>query len=161
ICDNKFELLLEEAHALILDGVEEDLFAPDVVDMAIDEALAALTGPPVPPATVDQVQHELRSVEGQLRNLTTAIAAGGDLTSLVQALREREQRRVALERQMATLTVPRVHDPRRLERDLRARVGEWRAMVRRQPQIARQALQKLLLEKVICTPKQDAHGQWF
>src|SRR5262249_12474555 len=106
ICANGLELPLDAAHTLILDAVEQDLLAPDVVEMAIAEAVETLATP-APIEGTEQRQRELRDVEGELRRLTTALASGGDMTSLVDAIREREQRRSRIERALAAMTAVR------------------------------------------------------
>jgi len=81
------------------------------------------------------------------------LAAGGPIDSLLVAIREREQHRAKLEREVERLRAMRVVDPRTAERQLRARFDEWRAMFRRQVQWSRQFLQKLLEEKIVCAPR--------
>ena len=104
VCENKFELILAEADALMLDAVEQDLLADDVVEMAIAEAVAMLSAPVAPVSAIDDARRELRAIQGQLLHLTSAVASGGELSSLVDAIRQREQRRVQLERQVAAAT---------------------------------------------------------
>src|SRR5690349_20749995 len=107
VCANGLEVPMAAAHDLILDVVEQDVLAPDVVEAAISEAIAALTAPAKSPQDTSDLQRALRGVETELRNLTTALAAGGDLLTLIAAIREREQRRAQLERQLAEATTAR------------------------------------------------------
>jgi hypothetical protein len=161
VCPNHLELPLAAAEAQILEAIEVDILVPDVVDVAIAEAIEMLTAPPAPAQSADDLQRAMTGVEGELRNLTMALAAGGEMTSLVEGLREREQRRASLERQIASLTTARVVDPRRVERELRAKFSEWREMFGRHIQLSRQALQKLLTEKIVCTPKREAGRSFY
>ncbi len=154
VCANKLELALEDAHAQILDAIEHEMLAPEVVEVAIRDAVAALSAPTTEVADVDRLRTQVRAIEAELRNLTAALAAGGDLTALVEAIRDRETRRKALERQLVTVTAPAIDDPIGIERALRARVAEWREMFTQQTQLARQALQRLLTDKILCTPKE-------
>jgi hypothetical protein len=48
VCPNHLELPLAEADAQMLDAIEGDILAPDVVDLAIEEAIGMLTAPPAP-----------------------------------------------------------------------------------------------------------------
>jgi hypothetical protein len=52
-------------------------------------------------------------------------------------------------------------DPERVEHEVRARVAQWRELFGRHVQLSRQALQKLLVEKIVCTPKADEHGAFY
>jgi DNA invertase Pin-like site-specific DNA recombinase len=160
VCTNGVDLPMDEAHAEILDAVEQDILAPDVVDMAIAEALATVTAP-TSTEKPDELQRGLRAVEGQIRNLTAALAAGGDMASLVDALREREHDRARVERQLAAYQHARVVDPQRIEGELRERMTAWREMFGRHVQLSRQALQKLLLDKIVCTVKDDGGGRYY
>ncbi|MEQ1729325.1 MAG: hypothetical protein ABL982_13190 [Vicinamibacterales bacterium] len=123
--------------------------------IGIREAVAALSAPAAPTADVDRLRTAVRGIEVELRNLTSALAAGGDLAALVEAIRDRETRRAGLERQLVTVSAPVLDDPVGIERALRSRVAEWREMFTQHTQLARQALQKLLTDKILCTPKEQ------
>lgn len=62
--------------------------------------------------------------------------------ALATALRDREARRLRLQAELAALdSTDRIaFDAPRVARELRRRVDEWRGLVRRQTQIARQVL---------------------
>lgn len=130
------------------------MLAPEVVEVAIRDAVATLSAPPAPVADVDRLRTEVRGIETELRKLTAALAAGGDLTALVEAIRDRETRWAGPDRQLVTVTAPSIDDPVGIERALQARVADWRAMFTQHTQLARQALQKLLTDKILCTPKE-------
>ena len=72
----------------------------------------------------------MHTVANEAARLTAAIAAGGELESLVRAVRERDRQRAHLQHQLDTLdglqTVTQL-DVRRMEKELRAMVKEWRA----------------------------------
>ncbi len=97
VCSNHLELPMEAAHDLMLDAVEQDILAPDVVDAAIAEAVALLADQATSTSHRENAQRQLRAVESELRNLTAALASGaGDLSSVVAAIRERDQRRARI-----------------------------------------------------------------
>jgi hypothetical protein len=83
----------------------------------------------------------------------------GQLSSLLSALRDCEQQRTALRQQLdglAGLAQLSTLDVRRVERDLRAGVKDWRALLGRQTPIARQIVTKLLDEdRFVFTPRAD------
>ncbi len=151
VCSNSFEIPMGEAHALVLDAVEKDVLAPEVVETGISEALALVQATNARDLTPD-IERELRAVEAELRRLTAALAAGGALTAIVDAIREREQRRSHLERQLAAARSVVAIDPARLKREMLARVDEWRELFGRQIQFSRQFLQKSLVERISCEP---------
>lgn len=95
-------------------------------------------------------QHEaltraLTKLDDELARLAGAIAQGGDLGSLLQALKAREAKRDELRAELsalgqaATLTT---FDLRRFERDVRTRLTDWQGLLHRQTPQARQILQK-------------------
>jgi hypothetical protein len=78
--------------------------------------------------------------------LTSAIVAGGDAPTLVAAIRQRETDLATSRRELASLeqlTKAAKLDPEALERDLRAKLEEWRELLRRHIPQARQVLRKL------------------
>lgn len=90
--------------------------------------------------------------------MVKAIAAGGQLASLVAAMKEREQHRDQLVQQTAAVNQLRGvgHlDVKRIERDLRARVKEWRALLGRQVPMARRTVTKLLEGRLVVTARED------
>ena len=61
-----------------------------------------------------------------MNNLTTAIAAGGELPALVRGLKEREQRRRGLQRALADCHTPALSSPnkRAISAEMRTRIAE-------------------------------------
>jgi site-specific DNA recombinase len=158
ICSNGHELPLASVHEVVLDAIQDEVLNPGVMQEAVRQAVAQMTAGPAAEEDLQLLRQELREVERELRNLTAALAAGGDMLALVEAMKSREGRRNALEQQIAAASSTKVTDPRRLEQQLYARLGEWRDLLTKQTQIARQILQKLLQDKILCTPK-TADGQ--
>jgi hypothetical protein len=77
---------------------------------------------------------------------------------LAQALAENHRRLARLRYELATLdSLDHLgnFDVRQVERDLRKRLVEWRGLLKRQTPIARQALSKLLADKIAWTPRKD------
>src|SRR5262249_21368942 len=115
--------------------------APAVADVQTDRAAA---------------KEALERIEKEIANLTAAIAAGGELSALVNPGKGREKgsdelRRRAIDPERATerSTVPRD----RLRAELTARFSDWTAMLRKQTPVARQILRKLLVGPLRFTPK--------
>ena len=75
--------------------------------------------------------------------------------SVLEAIRSREPRREALQTQLTGLEEVRDFRPAntaRFERQLRAKLADWRGLLRGAPQAARQVLRALLTERVTFTP---------
>jgi hypothetical protein len=114
--------------------------------------------------TVAATRAELRAVDAEIERLSTAIAEGGPLEALLQAVRQREARPTALR---ATLDAGealgraapfnRVATRRRLERHLAA----WRELLRRNVTSSRQILRKVLEGPIVCTPLEGRTGVRF
>src|SRR6185503_3864210 len=89
----------------------------------------------------------LAKLDDELARLAAAIAQGGDLGSLLQALKAREATRDQQRAELASLGQPltvTAFDVRRLEREVRARLTDWQGVLHRQTTQARQIVQKLL-----------------
>jgi hypothetical protein len=125
--------------------------APEVVETVIREALALVQATNARDLTPD-IEREPRAVEAELRRLTAALVAGGALTAIVDAIREREGRRSHLERQLAAARSVVAIDPAPLKREVLARINEWRELFGRHVQFSRQFLQKSLVERIACEP---------
>ncbi len=93
VCSNRLEALNAKTDRALLSAVEQALFKGDVAELTIQEALSLWQ--PAHDARDQQrevLRAELRRLEGEIARLTDAVASGGDLASLVTALREREAR---------------------------------------------------------------------
>ncbi len=160
ICANTAEMRLTDADRVVLQVVEADLLRLEVLTAAIEEAVAQLrsdTGAVV--AQRETLQRHGQQIENELRRLADAVAtAGGDVPTLVQAVKDREAQRLQLHRQLAQLDgltqVAQLELPR-LQRDLHARLTDWQGLLGRQPVQARQMLAKLLDGRLVFTPTED------
>ncbi len=88
-----------------------------------------------------------------MARLTTAVAAGGDVPALVEAIKAHERQRVALERRLKALRQPPVTFDAALERRLQAAVAEWREVLGRHVAQARQIVVKLLEGRLTFEPE--------
>jgi hypothetical protein len=102
----------------------------------------------------EALRAELGRLEGEIARLTEAIVSGGDIASLVVALREREARCREVRAWLATVEAPApsVGTMRDLERRLRARLQNWKGVLRRQTAEARPLLGRLLEGRLTFTP---------
>jgi site-specific DNA recombinase len=158
-CANGLQLWMEQADAAVLEQLRDYILQPAIVEGALADAVTLLR-----PAASEldaqraELEQQARAVEGELANLAKAVAAGGQLPTLIALMKDREQQRDQLRQQAATVNQMRdvgQLDVKRIERDLRARVKEWRALLGRQVPVARQIVTKLLDGRLVFTPRED------
>jgi hypothetical protein len=165
VCDNGLEVPMVATDHEVLSTIETGVLHPAGVDATIRKALDALR----PSADARDTRREaltkgLAKLDDELARLAAAIAQGGDLGSLLQALKAREATRDQLRAELASLgQAPWVtpSDVRRLDREARARLTEWQAVLHRQTTQARQILQKLLVGRFAFTPGEDPEGRYY
>jgi hypothetical protein len=81
------------------------------------------------------LQKQLCAVEEELARLAAAVAGGGQLPTLLDVLQNREQKRTHLRQHLGGLDGLRQVsdlDVRKIERQLRAKLDDWRGLFRRQ-----------------------------
>ena len=109
----------------VLGALGEQVLSPQVVQAAVARARDRLLHA-TPDADVQPLREALASVERELTRLTAALATGADLPTVVEAIREREARKVTLKRRLEAVgdlaRVP-LPDPQHLEAALRQTAG--------------------------------------
>ncbi len=152
VCANSLEVRIERADDAILDDVEQFVIHPKVVGRAIELALEELR-----PSSgrVDQqresLEREVAAVRIEIANLTRALAAGGDMPSLIAALQSAERRRQSTEATIAALGQTQAFTTRHaknLEAQVLEKVAAWRSTLRQEPSEARQVLRTLIQERI-------------
>src|SRR5262249_18300352 len=110
VCRNHVEDLMKRVDEAVLGAFEKQLLGPGMVDEVIDLAVSRLA-PAQATLQTDRVTVEqaIQSLDAEIENLTHAIALGGDLTSLVQGLKGREEERYRLRRRLAHHGVAEEH----------------------------------------------------
>lgn len=99
---------------------------------------------------------DLTAVETELSRLSSAIATGGQVDALMEAVKERDQRRKTLRRQVADLephAVAVAAGPAPLEATICGRLTDWRGLLRRHVPQARQIISKLLTDRLTFGPQ--------
>jgi site-specific DNA recombinase len=150
VCANGLVAPVEIADPEVLTAIERNVMRVPVVDAALEEALDALR-----PTAVDMtdrqraLESELSELEQEIARYARAVAEVGPLTSLLAELRQRETRRDHLKDQLLAVTgatsVVAAFDPVVARRNLRARLAEWQALLRRQTAQARGILREILV----------------
>jgi signal transduction histidine kinase len=147
----------------VLSAFEDQLLNPAVIAHGIREALATLQQPP-DAAPAEALHRELAEVDVQLGRLTEAIVLGGNLPTLIERMKALERRRGQVASQLddlgrvAPVTPGDLHA---FEREIQERLGDWRGLLRRNPQQTRQMLTKLLSASLKFTPHVEGEERWY
>jgi DNA repair exonuclease SbcCD ATPase subunit len=143
----------------ILSKLHDYVLDPPVVETAIHNALAELQ-----PSHEERdrrrtaLQTEIRKLDEEQERLVAAISAAGQIDALARALQQRERQKARLVAELAALGQVSRHSSTqatRLERELRERLTEWRALLHRRTPLARQVVSKLLDRRIAWTPFQN------
>jgi hypothetical protein len=96
-----------------------------------------------------ELTSELEALEAELQRLTTAIAAGANFDAALAAIGERERKVIRLRREIASLdeTTRACRSSKEIEPQLRARLDEWRGVLRQETPCSPQIMTKLLDDK--------------
>ncbi len=161
VCTNSADIPMADADAIVLEALLDDVLDDDMLQEAIDGALALLTDGQADESLGRRIEEEMAKVERERAHLVAAIAAGGELAGLVEALREREARRTALESDRRTIACQRrtqAVDTARTRGELIELAGEWRQVLADDPENARPIVLRLLDGRVRFEPK--GPGRW-
>ena len=107
------------------------------------------------------VEKELAETEVEIRRLSNAIATGGQLSGLLEAIQDREQRRRELSVKLAgmqALQQPIHLDDKEIRQRVRSSLRDRKGLLARHTSNARNILRKLLDGPIVCTPITD-HGR--
>jgi site-specific DNA recombinase len=159
VCPGGLVLPMDLTNEAVLKTVEQDILHPEVVRRAMSLVISEMNAPAdtvVPHRTA--VQAELTVLEQELSRLTAAVAQGGDLKPLLGGIQAREQRRLALQTELAGLEGLRPVDARdlqELQRQVEVRLTDWQGLLRRQVTVSRQILRKLLVGRIVFRQRED------
>jgi hypothetical protein len=129
---------------------------PEVAGEALDLALRELEQPATAVvARLDTLKSELARLDAELARYGEAIADGGPLETILQALKVREQRRDAIRTELKTLAIQRRAEPRdtsQIRAALLEYLENWRAVARQGVSEARGLLRAVLVGRFVLTP---------
>ncbi len=159
VCPNSLKMWLTVADEAVLSALERELLDPEILQEAAARAAARVAAPAEDiTARRHGLETALAHTEAALGRLTQAIAEGGSVPTLVQAIRDQERRHQTLRAELADTVRPRVVPLNVAE--LKARVvekaEEWRALLRKHAPIARQMVRKLVEGRIVFTPDREA-----
>lgn len=155
VCANSLEMRLADADNAVLTALESELLDPEVIQETMRRAIAASNGRDHDPARRrTAVANGLAQVSAELGALTAAIVAGGEVATLIAAIREGERRQDALARELTELDRPRVRPlaPAKQQKLLESRLSEWKELLRANAPKARQMVRKLVEGRIVFNP---------
>ena len=166
VCTNRRMVPMERLHDMVITVFQQDILTPARLEQVIqDLARGHEHGSARAAAVRRALEADLRRVEGRIANLTEAVAAGGEVKSLIAAIKaaEREQQdiRARLEHADGLQKATAAWDVSAYREKVMALLEDWQGALEAAPQIARQILRKLLISDIIVTPCQNAAGRWF
>lgn len=88
VCANNLEVALADAERAVLSAVADHLLCVDVLETGLYKAMTAVTRVEAPATPRQALRAELARLEAEISRLAAAIAAGGQLESLVGLLRQ-------------------------------------------------------------------------
>jgi hypothetical protein len=148
---------MAEANAAVLGAVEQTLLDPRVIEAALAHAEASLARERSSEQR-EQIQADLTSVLQAIRRLTAAIATGGDLLSLVEALKTYDDQRRDLEARLAAIDAPRVTvNAATIRQQLHEYLADWRGLLRGNVQQGQQVLRRLIKGRLTFTPHEAGY----
>jgi DNA invertase Pin-like site-specific DNA recombinase len=161
VCGNRRVLPMGEGNAIVIESLLDDVLDLSMLTEAVDEALDLLM--------TDSSDERLEVLDGQLvkisrerDRLVAAIAAGGQLAGLLDALQAREQERARVEAEQAAVRAQaplRASDARRVRGELLTLAASWRTVLADDPSHARPIVSSLLKGRVTFTPM-DHPKEW-
>ena len=162
ICANSLTVPMAATDDAVLSVVEDAILRPEVVEAVIERAVEQLTATTVE-SRRPSLEADLAALDGELARLTGAIATGGELPALLEAVQDREQRRESLRRELEVLgaSEPVVLDRAALRKNLESRLGDWRGLLRRHTAQGQQILRRLLVGRLTFTPTEDETGRYY
>jgi site-specific DNA recombinase len=160
-CRNSMSVHTGDLDAALLGTLKTDVLTPEIVEAVVTRTIElARLEPDEHAERQRRLTSEAQRLQEEIARLTEAIATGGSLAPLVEALKDRERQRAdALARLEHLDGLSRAPEWGNGIRDtLRVRLNEWNGFLGRQPEIARQILRKLLLGRLVLQPDETARA---
>ena len=154
VCGNGLILPIERVDQAVLGALAGEVLREEVVQAVIDGVPVELT-PQALQTNAEAALGDLQRVDREIGRLTDAIAAGDELTPLLDALRQRQARRASLAATVAASEVAAALrlDRRAVEAKVRERVGRWRQLLTTNIEDGRQLLREVLAGPLRFTPE--------
>jgi site-specific DNA recombinase len=156
VCANGAKAPMVDADQIVIEALLDDVLDPSIIGEAIDEAVRLLCVDNTDNRSViSAIDQELATVDRERNRLVSAIASGGQLDGLLQALQAREARRVQLEADRHAVRSQRhlkASEAATVRKDLIGLADSWRRVLAEDPPNARPIVSSLLIGRVTITP---------
>jgi hypothetical protein len=140
----------------VLREIGGHMLRPAAIDAVVEGVLQALAPEAVAPP-LERTRTELAAVEREIARLVEALALGGEMASLVSALKARQTRQCELQRTLAEASAIRPQvDRAALERHVRDRAAAWPSMLTGSVEDGRQLFREILVGPIRFTPEKGA-----
>jgi hypothetical protein len=161
ICTNAISIPQAALDEVVLAELVK-LLDEQVVALAVDKALAALReAQPQQEQRRAMLKKELSAISKRQENLTNAIARGDAPEVLLDALRKEDANKRHVEAELTkldSLDAMVAFDSAHIVRSVKSRLADVTRLLRRQVPQARQALRKVLKDRIDCLPVEE-HGR--
>ena len=161
VCRNAQSLPMSEGNEIVLEALLDDVLDETMITESVDEALRLIQGDGAADR-LEAIEAEPGSVERERGRLVTAIATGGELDGLLEALKARDTRRVALQADRDAVRAQRrltASETAHVRDELVGLASAWHQVLADDPINARPIVSKLLASRVTFTPL-DQRGHW-
>ena len=156
VCENGLEQRMDTVDRALLDVIAEEVLSPKIIEAVIAGVFDALMDNETD-HNHEALAAELVTVDREIARLTQAIVAGGEIPPLVRALQERQARRTDLLIAREPSKSQDLPTRRETERRIRAALEDWRGLLIRNVQDARNLLRRILLCPLRLTPVSGAY----
>lgn len=163
-CTNNRSVLVEHMDTSVVEALRAVLH-PDLVRDVVERV--RVLGLEEPDALADRkrlYEDEATKLGQEITRLAEAVASGGEIQALTEALRSRERRlaevRAHLEHLDGVAKTTPIPPGASLGKEVEKRLSEWGALLGRQPAMARQIVRRLIVGRIKMTPQPDGPFRW-
>ena len=163
VCTNQADVPMSDADDIVIEALLDDILDPSMVRDAVDVALEILQRDDSPDRLA-RLDADLQTLNQERARLAAAIATGGDLGALLDALRTRDELRRRLEAERATVaaqTPLRAADASRMRSEVLALASSWRQVLVAGATHARPIVTALLKGRVSIAPHETKRHHWI
>jgi site-specific DNA recombinase len=164
-CSQSHSIRMGMLDETILEGLRKRIMTPERLEqLAKDMAAEAAGSPERVAAERIGLEGELRKARGRLERLIAAIAEGGQVATLVAAVKAEEKAVAALEDQLAALAARQetaaAWGSAAYVKKVQALLDRWHEALGGAPAVARQVLRKVLTTAIYVWPVPLKDGGW-
>jgi len=140
-CTNGLTMDMARADQAVLEAFDRDVFAPELLRDAVARALELDQAGGGGDDQREALEQRRRRLEQEIGRLTSALAQGAALASVLDALKARERERAEILAKLEHLDglgrLSQRLEGRELRRAIEARLADWQGLLRRRPRAGR------------------------